>query len=146
MSFFKAVASIGTILKFGALALVMTSAGGFYAGVRWEKGVQYDLYVDRTELIEEQAVASLDNLTARWETAAENAKIDVQNWQIQNTTDTKLFDRVLAGQQDIGSRFDELNQDIYITTDMGSCQLSADAVRLLREASEAANSTGLPDS
>jgi len=146
MSIFKAISGIALIIKVGIASVLLAGSFGMYAGVRWEKGRQYDLMVDRSAEITARYEEGIETLGERWQLAADNAKIDVQNWQIQDDADTTLFDKVLAGQAELGAKFNELNKDITITSDMGVCKLSPDAVRLLREASKTANSTRLPNS
>lgn len=130
------------LLKISLMGAV--AAVSFVGGVRWDKAERYDESVERILAIEEQAGKSLTNLSTRWEAEATNAKIYVEEWNLQQRNDSILFEQLLDGQSKIRSQFNELETEIFITTDLGTCQLTANAVRLLRESSAAANNPGLP--
>lgn len=131
-------------LKILALTSVASIAIGTYAGIRWQKGVQYDFLEAKLTLVEEQAAQSLINLNKLWLVQAEQAKIDIREWQVQNSLDEDLIQQLIAGQTVIRGKFDEINQEITITTDFGMCTFSPDAIRMLRESSAAANGTTEP--
>jgi len=133
-------------LKLAAIGTAVGLALGFTAGLKWEKADRYKDAVTQIEAIQVQATDSLAILNSRWEVEAGRVKIQVEDWNARSTLDQDLMKRLLSGQSLIRSRFDEFNNTITITTDLGTCQLSDDAVRLLRQASAAANaSTGVPN-
>ena len=118
---------------------------GFYAGIRWEKGAQTVELRQTMMQLEDQANQAIENLDARWKTAATNAQIQVTEWNLQNQVDNQIIAKILAGQDDIRRKFDDINTEITITTDFGTCQLSPDAVRLLRAASSSTrHGNGVP--
>jgi hypothetical protein len=135
----RGLSSIKTMMLVSLATAAITGTTAFIAGVRWEKADRYDDALAQLQLIEDQATQSLVHLNAAWVAAANKAKIDIREWNLQNTSDKELFTRLLAGQADIRSQFDDLEKDIFITTDFGTCKLSDDAVRLLRSAANAAN-------
>ena len=139
MSWFKGLSSIKMMIMVSTITAVIVGSTAFIAGVRWEKADRYDEAVARIKVIEAQATQSLDNLNKEWKSAANKAKLDVKEWNLQNTIDETLFTRLLAGQADIRSQFDDLENDIFITTDFGTCQLSPAAIQLLRSSADAAN-------
>jgi hypothetical protein len=122
--------------------LTGTSSAAFVAGVRWDKAERYDESVAAVAALEEQATQSLVNLNLRWEEVATNAQINIEDWNLQHQVDNRVLDQLLAGQSIIRSQFNDIENEIYVTTDLGTCELSPDAVRLLRQSSEAANSRG----
>ncbi len=126
-------------LKLAALGTALGLTLGFTAGLKWEKADRYEDVVTQVAAIQVQATKSLDILNGRWEVESERAKIQVEDWGVRNTLDQKLIMQLLDGQSLIRSRFDEINQSITITTDLGTCRLSPDAVLLLQQASVAAN-------
>jgi hypothetical protein len=127
------------LIATGSLAL------GFAGGIRWEKGAQTDDLRDQLESLSERAQAALVTLGTAWETEAAKVNIEVGEWNAQNEQDRALIRDLLAGQADIRSKFDELDNEITVVTDFGTCQLSDDAVRLLREAGERTRVAELPD-
>ena len=136
----KGLSSLKMMLLVSAGTAAIVGSTAFIVGVRWEKADRYEEALVTIQKIEEQATTSLNTLNTRWNAAAEDARIAVQDWNLQNTVDQDLFDRLLAGQLEIKDKFDEIQNDIFITTDFGVCQLSDDAVRLLRESAATANS------
>lgn len=142
IGWFKMIPMLGTwklmAIGCGATALIVGSTA-FMAGVRWEKADRYDEAKATITAIEAQATQSLEALTERWQNAASEAQIRIEDWNLQNAVDTELFNELLRGQSEIRSKFDELESDILVTTDFGTCKLSPDAIRLLREAADTAN-------
>lgn len=124
------------------MMLIATAASGvvsfsFLLGVRWAEHEQLEEARATIVAIETQAVRSLDTLNSLWEVEASRAKIEVEKWERQNSIDETLIQELLIGQSEIRSKFDEINQQITITTSLGECTFTPDAVRMLRDASEA---------
>ena len=142
---FTGMSTIRIVFLSVTLTAAIVGSAAFIAGARWEKAERYDEALLEIQKIEDQAVQSLEKLNAQWAIEARKAQIQVEEWNLQNRADEELFDRLLNGQSIIRSRFNDLEKEVFITNDFGTCQLSPDAIRLLRQASDAANS-GMPES
>ena len=139
ISKFTGLGSLKMTLIVASATAAIVGSTAFIAGVRWEKADRYDEAVAQIQLIEAQATQSLDALNDQWQDVAKQAQIRVEDWTLQNAVDEDMFDRLLNGQSEIRSKFNDLERDIFITTDFGTCKLSDDAVRLLRKAAFIAN-------
>jgi len=140
LSFLKGI--VGWKL-YGLIAVGALSAG-FYAGTRWEKGAQLNDAQRALQELSEQAQAALVSLGKSWEDEVDKTKIKVEEWNLQSQVDEVIFLEIRDGQNDIRSRFDELDNEITVVTEFGTCELSDSAVRLLREASERTRAAELP--
>jgi predicted nuclease with TOPRIM domain len=140
MMLIKALTGWRLYLILGTAAL----SAGFYGGIRWEKGAQYTAAQRALEELSIKAQEALVTLGDAWEEEAAQAQFEINEWKLQNERDQELLFRLLAGQSDIRTRFNELDNEITVDTNFGTCQLSPDAVRLLREASARTSTTELP--
>ncbi len=123
------------------ISIISVSAGvGFVGGVRWDKAERYDEEVSRLAEFKTEATEAFTSLSEGWKKQARDAQDYVLARNLQHSADVKILDKLLIGQSLIRSQFDDIDNKIYITSDLGTCSLSPDAVRLLRESSQAANS------
>ncbi len=126
--------------KIALLASVTSLAVGFYAGQRWEKADRYKDMLAQMEALQIQSEANLVLLNDRWEAEVARVKIEVEEWNQQNSIDNSAIEELLNGQRVIKEKFDDLNTEIN-TTATGKCDLSDDAIRLLNHASDLANNS-----
>ena len=117
------------------LASVVSVGLGFSAGIKWEKADRYEEASAILTGLTQQYADDMSTLNGLWESEAARARIQVEAWNVQNQVDADLVQRLLQGQSIIRSKFDEINDDIRVLTDLGICTFSPDAVSLLREAS-----------
>lgn len=125
-------------LQVTLIASLVSGAVAFTAGIKWERANQVDAMKVQIAALSEQAQTALDDLSSKWKEEAAQAQIDVNEWNLQNQSDMSLLQELLRGQDDIRDKFDELGNEITITTDFGTCELSPAAVELLRNASRSA--------
>jgi hypothetical protein len=125
-------------IKATILASIASLTLGFYAGIRWEKGVQVDNLKSQITALSEQAERALTNLNNKWKREVAQVQLDLDRWHEQNQDDETLLRELLQGQNDIREKFNDLGNEITITTDFGTCELSPAAVELLRNASRSA--------
>lgn len=125
--------------KIALIAAVAAMAMGFYAGQRWEKADRYEEAQDRMVALNKAYDLSIEHIGSAWQKEVDKVRVDVEQWSLQNQIDENLIRKLLAGQVTIRRDFDDLEDTIQITTDVGTCQFSADAIRLLNASSAAAN-------
>ncbi len=125
--------------KIALMVSVTTLAMGFYAGQRWEKADRYKDAQAYIVALDKAHKQSIENIGSAWQAEADKARIEVEAWGLQNQVDENLIRELLAGQVTIRRDFDELENTIQITTDVGTCKFSLDAVRLLNASSATAN-------
>lgn len=128
--------------KIVLIAAVPVVAMSFYAGQRWEKADRYKDAKAYIVALDNAHKQSIKNIGSAWRGEADKARIEVEAWSLQNQVDESLIRKLLAGQVTIRRDFNDLEDIIQITTDIGTCQFSPDAVRLLNASSAAANRTG----
>ena len=128
-----------TTIRLAIIGSIAALAVGFYAGQRWEKADRYDDAQKQIAALDAAFKKSVENVSTAWKDEAEKARIKVEEWSLQNQVDEGLIRQLLAGQVVIRREFDDLGEQIKITSDVGTCVFTADAVKLLRAASDAAN-------
>lgn len=119
-----------------ALIAATTLSLGFYSGMRWEKGANLADAEKQLKSLSIQAQEAIAELGVAWESEANRAKIQVEEWNLRSQVDEALLIELINGQDEIRRQFNDINTEITVVTDFGTCQLSPDAVRLLRAASE----------
>jgi len=129
----RGLSTLKMMLLVTTVSTVIAGSTGFIAGKRWVKGDLYDQMVTQYD-------ENIETLNDRWQDAADSAQIQVEDWNLQNTSDNELLSRLLNGQSDIRRQFNEFEKDMLVINDFGACQLSDAAVRLLIDAGAAANS------
>jgi len=135
-------AGLGT-LKISLIVAAATFAAGTFAGIRWQKGALYDDAEKRVEVLYEAFSEALGEVGNAWRVEAERAKIKVEEWSLQNREDEALMRELAENQVMIRRGFDDLEKTIRVTSDVGTCVFTADALRLLNAASHAANNDGI---
>lgn len=118
---------------------------GFAGGIRWEQGAQLADAKKALEELSVQAQQALVSLGSAWDEEAAKAQLEVSEWNAQNENDRALIRQLIVGQAEIRNQFEELDNEITIVTDFGTCELSPNAVRLLRAASERTRAAELPN-
>lgn len=132
------------MLLVAGVTSVTVGSTAFIAGLKWERADRYKEAKSYITEIELQAIASMNTINSRWEAEAVRARIEVENWNIQATIDQALFNKLLSGQAEIRNKFDGIQKEIIVTNDFGTCKLSNDAIRLLRQATST-KVTGMPN-
>ena len=135
----RALSGWKLVLFVAGISAAATGSAGFVAGKKWERADRYEQATDALVALQELAQESLDGLNQKWLAAVAQAQVDVEEWSLQNQMDVALIEDLLRGQANIRSEFRDLENKIQITTDIGTCVFSADAIRLLNTASDAAN-------
>lgn len=121
----------------------LTFAGGFLSGKKWERAELVNDYGAALTSLSEKADALISEQDVRWRSAIDEVRSGFDEWTAQNVLDEALILQLIEGQDALRRDFREMENEIVVT-DLGTCTLSPDAVRLLREAAARANAARNP--
>lgn len=123
----------------GALGFAMaTFAGGFFAGKRWEQAELVNDYAVAMAELSERANGLITEQDKAWRLVASQVESNLSVWTEQNRADADLILQLIEGQDALRRDFRGFENEIMVV-DVGTCSLSDDAVRLLQQATAAAN-------
>lgn len=129
---------IGGLLTVGAVY-----AFGFASGLKWEKADRVAQFETALTELQDRHSSLITEQDQAWKEAIDEVRLDLDGWVTQNQRDDALILQLIEGQDTLRREFRGIEVEI-ITTDVGTCLLSPDAVRLLNEATDAANRGAAP--
>ena len=132
--FFSRLGTGKLVLIISGLVAATCGSAGFYAGQKWQKG-EYFGELQRAVAIEKEAHAQqLRIAQAAWAKEWDMLQLEISQWETQSIVDVQRAVTLEEELQELRIRFNELNKDAIAVDSFGECNLSPDAITLLKRA------------
>lgn len=135
------MSTLQSILWIGGLAALLSGSGGFYAGVRWQKGSEFDAIEQALAVERENGARALQILQTSWEDKWAEAQAQVFAWQDQAARDRQRAKNLETDTANLLNKYLELKDATETIRDFGMCKFTDDSIRLLDSAQQARRNT-----